>query len=394
MNIALSRHRRLPRSLRLLSRLRLRNNFVGVAVVLASLGAATFAHAQNADQTETAPPKPKKKPKKKPVKEEPKPAAEAPKSADTEEAKPPAADTETKPEGDGSKAPAEGAAARDEGKAGHDEAGGGAGVDITDTREDPATRYYFIGLRYRGTVIPQFILNLFADEGTTIYSNMFGAEFEIRKGGQSMIPWITYSDYGTGDMLFHQKGSDTAIAGNYSVVHSSLKMIILGLDELWSVPIDHKHWDFEFGFGVGLGIVFGDLQNNWVSQVPNGTPGALTASTGVSYLPCAADTVNNGPNTPVGCSTQDHQMANVRKVGGFKEPFLFSGGAIPNIFPNVWFPTLALRYKPIKQFQARLGVGFSLTGFWFGLSGDYGLESAEAPGGKTGGQLLRMRDTL
>ena len=47
---------------------------------------------------------------------------------------------------------------------------------------------------------------------------------------------------------------------------------------------------------------------------------------------------------------------------------------MPVLFPHRHFPQLGLRYKPIKQFEARLGLGFSLTGFWFGLSGDYGLE--------------------
>jgi hypothetical protein len=28
----------------------------------------------------------------------------------------------------------------------------------------------------------------------------------------------------------------------------------------------------------------------------------------------------------------------------------------------------------MKQLEARVGGGFSLTGFWFGLSADYGLE--------------------
>jgi hypothetical protein len=28
----------------------------------------------------------------------------------------------------------------------------------------------------------------------------------------------------------------------------------------------------------------------------------------------------------------------------------------------------------MKQLETRLGVGFSLTGFWFGLSANYGLE--------------------
>jgi hypothetical protein len=56
-------------------------------------------------------------------------------------------------------------------------------------------------------------------------------------------------------------------------------------------------------------------------------------------------------------------------------------------------PQLGLRFKPIKQFEGRLGLGFGLTGFWFGLSGDYGLEqpkdstTKKASGPALGGML-------
>jgi hypothetical protein len=260
-------------------------------------------------------------------------------------------------------------------------------VDITDTREDPAIRYYFLGLRYRGTIVPQFLENLFVDEGGTVYSNTFGVELDMRKGGQSMIPWIVYQDYSMGDTLFHQKGQST-IPGNYSVVNSSIKMITIGLDELWSAPIDQAHhWDFEFGFGVGVGFVFGDLMNNWVFE--DMTNGTLKASTGKLYSACQQ--VSQG----TGCSPADHQNATIAKVDGYKEPFWFSGGSVPSIFPNVWFPQLGIRYKPIKMLETRLGVGFSLTGFWFGLSADYGFEQPEKKGGvKASGGLTRLRDML
>src|SRR5579863_8770936 len=138
-----------------------------------------------------------------------------------------------------------------------------AEVDSTDTREDPDRKYYFIGVRYRGTVIPQFLENLFVDDGATVYSNSLGLEMDIRHGGSSLIPWIQYTDYNTGDILFLQKGQQD-IASNRSIVNSSLKAIYLGVDELWSIPIVPTKLDFELGFGVGIGGVFGTLSNNWV----------------------------------------------------------------------------------------------------------------------------------
>ena len=49
------------------------------------------------------------------------------------------------------------------------------------------------------------------------------------------------------------------------------------------------------------------------------------------------------------------------------------------LFPWISVPQIGLRFKPIKNFVGRLGVGFALTGFWFGLSGQYGLEQPPKP---------------
>jgi hypothetical protein len=237
-------------------------------------------------------------------------------------------------------------------------------VNIAAASEEPITYTTEDPNRYHGTIIPQFLENLFVDDGATVYSNSIGLELDMRKGGQSMIPWITYTDYGMGDTLFLTKGKDPNNAAQYSVVNSGLKAIYLGLDELWSVPVAN-HFDFEFGFGVGLGLVFGDLQNNWVYQTGNGP---LVASNGIHLQECQS--VNDSSS----CSPGSHQNATVAKVAGYIEPNWFNGGSVPVIFPNIWFPTLGLRYKPIKMLETRLQAGFSLTGFWFGLSADYGLE--------------------
>jgi hypothetical protein len=244
---------------------------------------------------------------------------------------------------------------------------------ITDTTEYPNKRYLFTGVRYRGTIIPKFIENIFVNDGETIYSNTIGAEFDIRSAGQSMIPWIQYADYNTGNILFFQKGS-ADVANNYSVVNSSLKAIYLGIDELWSTPIA-RHFDFEYGFGVGIGFVFGSLGNNWVSQTSNGP---LVGSNGNHYTECQTTAAPaDAVGLTNGCDPSQHTDPNPHKVGGYNEANWLNGGPVPVIFPHIAIPQLSLRYKPIKQLETRLSVGFSLTGFWFGLSADYGLERKE-----------------
>ncbi len=237
--------------------------------------------------------------------------------------------------------------------------------DIYDVEEVPGRSYMFVGLRYRGNIIPAFMLGLFLDEAKTIYTNQIGVEFDLRKDGFSLIPALTYHEIGTGDLLFKQKNTPD-IVGNYSLVNSGMKVVYASIDLLWSTKL-HKNVEFEYGAGFGLGAVFGDLENSWVREDPNGP---LTAeATGRRYVRCDAPMPAG-----TGCSRADHQNSEEEKVNGYKEKSWFSGGSKPALFPWLAVPQIGLRFKPIKQFVARLGLGFSLTGFWFGLSGQYGLE--------------------
>lgn len=236
--------------------------------------------------------------------------------------------------------------------------------DIYDVEEIPGRTYFFVGLRYRGNVIPAFMLNMFLDQGQTIYTNMIGAEFDLRKDGFSLVPALSYHELGTDDILFKQKNT-TNIPGNYSVVNSGMKLVYASVDLLWSTKLS-KNVEFEYGAGFGLGAVFGDLQNNWVQQDPNGP---LVADTGARYRRCD---VVGPPGT--GCNAADHQNAEDNKVGSYTEKSWFNGGSKPAIFPWISVPQIGLRIKPIKQFVGRIGLGFALTGFWFGINGEYGLE--------------------
>jgi hypothetical protein len=242
--------------------------------------------------------------------------------------------------------------------------------DIHDVSEKEGKTYYYVGLRYRGDVVPKFMENIFVDGGKTIYSNSIGLEVDIRKDGYSLIPALTYTEYGTGDILFVQKGKDQTDPGNWSYVNSGLKAIYASVDLLWSVPVN-KNIEFEYGFGAGIGVVFGNLIDNWVYVTPAGKTADFTGSNGVGYSKC--NTVADG----AGCNPADHQNATTNKVGGYIEKSWAGGGSVPNIFPSLTFPELGFRFKPIRQMEARVGLGFSLTGFWFGLSGDYRIEKRE-----------------
>lgn len=238
--------------------------------------------------------------------------------------------------------------------------------DIKDVEEVPGRSYMFVGLRYRGNLVPKFMFNMFVDEGKTIYSNTVGIELDLRKDGFSLIPALSYTELGTGDILFKEKGSKE-IAGNYNLVNSSLKVIYATADLLWSTKLS-KNVEFEYGAGFGLGVVFGDLVTNWV-KYDDGPNAPLRNDAGRGFTKCLQV---EAPGT--GCNKADHQNSEKDKVNNYTEPSWFSGGSRPSIFPWIAVPQIGLRFKPIKQFVGRLGLGFSLTGFWFGLSGQYGLE--------------------
>lgn len=240
--------------------------------------------------------------------------------------------------------------------------------DIKDVEELPGKRYLFIGARYRGNIIPKFMLNLFVDEGATVYSNSIAVELDMRKDGFSLIPALGFTEYGTGDILFKEKGSKD-IPGNYSYVNSSMKAVYATVDLLWSTKIS-KNFEFEYGAGFGLGVIFGDLVNNWVYEDPTGS---LVASNGKHYSKCQSG------DTQPGCNGAEHRNSDTLKVGDYTEPSWANGGSKPVVFPWISIPQIGLRYKPVKNFVARLGMGFALTGFWFGLNGEYGLEQKPQP---------------
>ena len=321
----------------------------------------------------------------------PKPAASASASAPATESAPEetttaaaAASTESPPPpAESASAPAENGAAPAETEVAAD--------DITNTVEATGKTYHYVGLRYRGTVIPSFLEHLFVDDGGTVYSNSIGAEVDFRKDAKSAILWLQYTEYGFGNTLFLQKGQ-ADVENNYTIVSSTLKGIYVGLDELWSAPIAN-HLDFEYGFGLGLGAIFGDLYNSWVykSQAGDPTvPGSIKGDNGNTYVPCASQfsghpLVSNGSTQSyTSCDPQAHQNSTEVKVGNYTEKSWFGGGPVPVVFPYI-AGNIGLRWHPIKQVEARLGAGIALTGFWFGLSADYGIDSSREdshPAGK------------
>ena len=116
--------------------------------------------------------------------------------------------------------------------------------------------YRFLGAQYRAHIVPKFLVESFVKQGGGLTSHEVGIHYEIRRGGMSVIPSLSYIEYGTSkDILFLEKGKPEGVEGNWSVINSSLKSVNGQVDVLWSARID-KGVDFEYGLGVGMGVVF------------------------------------------------------------------------------------------------------------------------------------------
>ncbi len=218
--------------------------------------------------------------------------------------------------------------------------------------EEPGKTYHFVGLRYRGIIVPKFMMNLFGDGGRTVYNHAVGPEFTIRKDGFEYVFSLWYASYAMKPTPF-KSSSDPELA--WEIVESKLNSIFLTSDFLWSSELSPE-FSLNYGMGAGFGIIFGDLIREQSYPV-SGQPGDP-----YDYEPCVAQ----GIPDPNYCGTDnDH-------YNGFTEPSWADGGSKPIIFPWLVAQT-GFRYKPHKNFAARLDAGFGTTGFFVGLAGNYGL---------------------
>ena len=232
-----------------------------------------------------------------------------------------------------------------------------AAKDSNSPFEEPGKTYYFVGLRYRGIVVPQFIQGFFATGGTTLYVNAIGPEFGIRKDGFEfgLSPWLAFYDM-----------SDTAFKGKndpeeaWELINSNITMLYLTSDFLWSHPLTPE-LAINYGLGAGFGFVFGSLHR--VQSYPG--PGVTDPN---KYSKCI------GPGNPMVPAPSGNQYCDASNdhYGNYSEPSWANGGSKPILFPWLVAQT-GLRFKPSRRIAMRLDLGFGTSGFFFGLGGDYGL---------------------
>ena len=224
--------------------------------------------------------------------------------------------------------------------------------------EDPKTTYYFVGVRYRAQVVPQFMLNLFASGGTTVFANGVGPELTVRKNDFEYVFSAWWTSYAFDWTPFKGK-SDPNTA--WELVKSSIQVVYLTTDFNWTHQVSPA-FGLNLGLGAGIGVVFGNLSR--VQAYPK--PGTLGNNPG-DYLPCPSAGASPNPPTSDGFCAHDNNH-----YPGYTEPSWANGGQKPIFFPWLGLGT-GVRIKPHRNFMMRIDVGWGLIGPYFGASGSYGI---------------------
>ncbi|MFI5297339.1 MAG: hypothetical protein ACHREM_04515 [Polyangiales bacterium] len=244
----------------------------------------------------------------------------------------------------------------------HTGAGDTTARDSSDPYEDPDTTYYFLGARFRDTVMPNFLLSPFVAGGPTIVNvPSFGLEGSWRKGGTETIIGLSYADYGMDPFPFKGK-NESEFA--WELVKSNLKMIQLTADLLWGTEFS-KQFQFQYGLATGIAFVFGDLHRVQAQPTDGQTAGDPN-----KYIPCTT------PNSSAYCDGSNNHYPSgdpSNTDNWYTEQSWFSGGKRPSFYA-IFGPEVALRYKPIHALVMRLDLGFNVfSGFFGGVAVNYGI---------------------
>jgi hypothetical protein len=219
--------------------------------------------------------------------------------------------------------------------------------------EDPKKTYYFVGLRYRAHIVPNFMMNLFGDGGTTVWANAFGPEMTVRKDAFEYV----FSAWWTGyymDWTSFKGSSDPSTA--WERVKSDIQVLYLTTDFNFTKQVSPV-FGLNLSIGAGIGVVWGDLYRRQAYPLAGTSP-----SNPDNYTSCL------GPGNPNATYCDNSN----KHYGGYTEPSWANGGQKPNLFPWLGLGG-GVRIKPHRNFMARIDVGWGLIGPYLGIAGNYGI---------------------
>jgi hypothetical protein len=227
-----------------------------------------------------------------------------------------------------------------------------------DDREDAARdeprgprRRAWIGARYRGLIVPGFVMNLVGDGGTTAY--LPGGALTLALPLDERLDLVTslgVQSYAAGPFPFKPHGTPDT---EWEIVESDLFALLATAELSWRFPLDDaERFSLRFGGGLGVGVAaFGDLVRT------QAYPAGGDPSDPDAYAPC------RGPNDPAGTFRYCNQLDKDATRYGEPDRAWGDGGARPLVYPWVAFPELGLEWLPAEGFALQLEVGASISGF-------------------------------
>lgn len=241
-------------------------------------------------------------------------------------------------------------------------AGAGAKVETDDGKDErPERSEVWIGGRFRGFLIPQFLMDAVGDGGTTVYApgGALAVTMDVKPGVDLSLS-LGYSSYRMGEVAFKDDGAPNT---EWEIIDSDLQALMAALDLMVDVPLDDDgNFSFRIGGAVGIGWTFaGDIHRT--QAYPVGDP-----DDPASYRKC------DGPNDPPGTFRYCNQLdKDEDHYDGFAEPSWFDDGSRPLVYPYLALPQGGLSWYPVDSFAVDLELGLTTSGLLTGLGMRVGL---------------------
>jgi hypothetical protein len=214
---------------------------------------------------------------------------------------------------------------------------------------------WWFGAYLQGAFVPSFMLKLFLDDAPTVSNLGFGFTATHRnKDGMSFVFGIGYAPYSFAGPFRISGDPET----DTEWLDSSLALLHLRGQMLWSTDIVDNMLSFEYGVGLDVGIVLGELTR---SEAYRDTP--------ETFAKCSGPGVPN----PSFCDVPQSIGAGSDAYDAYGAHYNVVEKRVPPVALIPMLPALALRYTPIPELAIKLDAAFGLMQFAIGLSAAYGV---------------------
>jgi hypothetical protein len=218
-----------------------------------------------------------------------------------------------------------------------------------------------LGARFRGMIIPKFLMNAFGEGGTTLFAPGGDLTLTAALTDVDIAVSLGYSSYRMGEVAWKPKGRPDT---EFEILQSDLQSVLATVDLLWNIPLDKlERVSFRVGGGIGVGWTFAGNLYRTQAYAPSAFVGDPYRSQPVvvdpsEYVKCG------GPNAPVGTFRYCNQLdKDADHYNGYTEPSWFNGGVRPLVYPWVTFPQVGISWRIAPRVTLDIDGGLTISGF-------------------------------